>query len=255
MRHKKATRAFTLVELLVVISIIVVLLSLLTPAMEQAMDQAQTARCMANMDGLGTAMAMYHIENNYYYPGHHGTGDSFWRIWPVRLRKYAGESEKLFNCPSADPASHWNPRYDGNTSGATVYGYRPGEVPLNPWLDRFTYGYNDWGHAEFHNPHLGLGGHVGEEGHGELKTSAVEVPGDMVALGDSTDDGSWDGALDPKNSQADQHPGFRHLGRKVAVILFADKHVEQVGREIIDAADNRQRSRWNNDHLPHTGFN
>src|SRR5687768_17021008 len=55
--------AFSLVELLVVITIMVVLLSLLTPAMEQAVYQAELATCAANLDAMGTGLAGYAMEN------------------------------------------------------------------------------------------------------------------------------------------------------------------------------------------------
>lgn len=60
--------AFTLVELLVVISIIVVLISLLLPAVEQAVYQAQLAKCGANMKGIGLAVITYTGDNMQYYP-------------------------------------------------------------------------------------------------------------------------------------------------------------------------------------------
>lgn len=50
------TRAFTLVELLVVITIIVLVLALIVPAMEKAIDHAERVRCAANLDAWGIAV-------------------------------------------------------------------------------------------------------------------------------------------------------------------------------------------------------
>lgn len=50
-------RAFTLVELLVVVAIIVVLLALLVPAMGKAFMAANRGKCASNLDGVGTAVA------------------------------------------------------------------------------------------------------------------------------------------------------------------------------------------------------
>src|SRR5580692_1179107 len=58
-RDAIATKAFTLVELLVVISIIAVLISLLLPALSRSRDAAVTAQCMNNMRQDGLAITQY----------------------------------------------------------------------------------------------------------------------------------------------------------------------------------------------------
>ena len=65
---ERCARAFTLVELLVVITIIVILLALLTPAIDRAMYEAEMAVCAANMRGVGTAIGMYAADNKSFYP-------------------------------------------------------------------------------------------------------------------------------------------------------------------------------------------
>src|SRR5438270_9321582 len=52
-------RAFTLVEVLVVIGIIGVLLSILMPVLSKVRQQAYAAKCASNLHTLGQAWQMY----------------------------------------------------------------------------------------------------------------------------------------------------------------------------------------------------
>ena len=60
--------AFTLVELLVVITILVVLLALLVPAMDQAVYQAELAVCGTRLHGIAGGAIAYAMGNSRRYP-------------------------------------------------------------------------------------------------------------------------------------------------------------------------------------------
>jgi len=61
-------KAFTLVELLVVIAIMAVLLAILIPALAQAREQARNTLCKSNLHGYGTAFAIYLDDHDQRFP-------------------------------------------------------------------------------------------------------------------------------------------------------------------------------------------
>ena len=74
---KSRKRAFTLVELLVVVGIIALLISILLPALSKARNQAVKVQCAAQLRQWGMALANYAGENKGTFP-YNGTPKGTW---------------------------------------------------------------------------------------------------------------------------------------------------------------------------------
>lgn len=64
----KRSKGFTLIELLVVIAIIALLATILLPTMTQVRELAKRTSCIANLKGIGSAIAIYRTSNRDRYP-------------------------------------------------------------------------------------------------------------------------------------------------------------------------------------------
>lgn len=83
-RESLACRAFTLIELLIVIAIIGILAAMLLPALGRSKSAAQRIKCVGNLHQLGVATQMYwddNCGNCFRYTSPTNYGQSFWFGW------------------------------------------------------------------------------------------------------------------------------------------------------------------------------
>ena len=100
-----AKRAFTLLELLVVIAIIAILAALLLPALSSAKQNAWTISCVSNLQQIGLGMRMFADDNEERYPQ---SGEAItWNLtdsnsptnaWMQQVYSYV-QNTNVYHCP------------------------------------------------------------------------------------------------------------------------------------------------------------
>ena len=105
----RSRRAFTLVELLVVIAIIAILIALLIPAVQAARETARRAECLDNLKQIAIAILHHHdAQETFPRSGNRYRDDGRWYgpqswTWIARLLPYI-EEENLYQVAGIDKA-------------------------------------------------------------------------------------------------------------------------------------------------------
>lgn len=152
----RSSRAFTLIELVVIVGILMALIALLMPAFAKARRQARIVGCLSNLRALHVAFVAYIRYNDQFPefdPDYHGS-------WIRALRPGNPHLDTARLCPEAmEPSYGWG-------SATTAWGpYDP--VRSSRWMrflqeDESSYGFNGWlehapekPDAPFHHRHDG----------------------------------------------------------------------------------------------------
>lgn len=107
MRPRYRPIAFTIIELLVVISIIALLISILLPALGTARETAKQLVCLTRARSVNHALALYHADHKDFYPYGHdksppGTNDEGDYTYYQELLTYLGLQRVNHNRVDAD---------------------------------------------------------------------------------------------------------------------------------------------------------
>ncbi len=106
--HPHPYRAYTLIEMLVVISIVALLCALLFPVFSRVREKGRTAQCQSNLHQLGMAFQQYSADNgvfplwyNTHMPTNPLPSNYPGLSWGRRIQPYVRDVT-LFQCPSAN---------------------------------------------------------------------------------------------------------------------------------------------------------
>jgi len=118
--------AFTLVELLVVISIIGLLAGLAVPAINGGLKSAKAGACLSNLHQIGVATMAFAADNSFKLPNA-GSGTS--DMWATQLATFISTGTKskksIFVCPGSEKAV----QEATGSDVAVTYGVHNGLMP------------------------------------------------------------------------------------------------------------------------------
>ncbi len=138
--RRRSTRAFTLIEVLVVVAIIALLVSVLLPALASARQAARRTMCLTNIKSLETAHWLYMTSNNGWLIrvglGHGMVDDKPEVAWINTLQRCY--KDRLVIHSPVDKSPHW-PTKDGGQSLAVS-----GRPPKSYQYRRTSYGVNNF---------------------------------------------------------------------------------------------------------------
>ena len=208
---RNSRRAFTLVELLVVISIIAVLAAILLSVTQKAGDTAKAAKCLAKLRSIGTAVTLYRNDKMAYPKAAHATTTSFtgqtW--WFKDVMPYLGDAPITVSVDGRD----LQPGLDSPLRCPVV------KVRGWPFMD------------------YGINGYALPFGPDDVPIMKVDRPSTTFLVADSN---AWV-IIGWTGATLSQEFHFRH-GKAANVVMF-DGHVEKVTKEQLSdsKADKRMK--------------
>ncbi|MDA3963551.1 MAG: prepilin-type N-terminal cleavage/methylation domain-containing protein [Planctomycetota bacterium] len=210
--------AFTLIELLIVVSIIAVLAALLIPAVSLARASAQNVSCLAHVRQVGIAALGYTNDNDGWLcplTWHYADGSSL--FWGTALLPYV-DGGAAYGAGGV----FTDQRTTSVFKGCPVAGATRGSRTENTWNVGYGYTTTPGWRSGDESAHVNWWGYSPVAMH-HLQT--VEMPSSVALLGDARQ------YFLPHRNGLDESIALRHGGR--SNLGFADGHVASCDRDAV----------------------
>lgn len=214
MTQPNPARAFTLIEILVVVAILVVMAGLLFPVFASARAKARETTCVSNLHQIGMAVAQYARDSDDFYPRGADTAERLAAFEPPNranemrslpllrdvLQPYL-PSRTVWHCPSD---TGWKDSYAAYNFNGETTPFPPCKSAFERFGTSYIYRVN-LGLLKVHYPASAYSFAKPPNAPLELGPVEVGVMSDMM--------GNWHGDTD--------------FGSESFILLFADGHVKR----------------------------
>ena len=210
------TKAFTLIELIIVVIVIAILAALFLPVLGTVLENARTTKCVSNLHQIGTGMLSFANDHNGSFPESGAIiewgkvdaappGGSGQASWMEQLAVYMNLSVNNAGTTTNDPQ---------NAAGDSIFTCPSSRLAKT--ADKY-YSYFNGAHAAY----------AVSQANGAVKQQLINYPSKQILSGDITDWPDGDGLLDADKDDYTQNPfdiqSTFHRGK--VNILFADGHI------------------------------
>jgi prepilin-type N-terminal cleavage/methylation domain-containing protein/prepilin-type processing-associated H-X9-DG protein len=227
--RRLACRAFSLIELLVVVGLIAVLVGILLPVLGRAREAANTAACLSNMNMIGIAIRNYSADYSNYPPPVTVNDTIFWYNILVD-KKYLNspdgtnrgpQTRSVFYCPGSNTTDFLSAALSGVTNIPASRTDMRGAMAVR-WQSPDTgtsidcwYGMNA---DQSDDPTLGFPCRKAGDGMVMIKMNQITRPSDLVML--------YDGVFWHLGGMNANRLNARHVHMTRTNLAFFDGHAQ-----------------------------
>jgi prepilin-type processing-associated H-X9-DG protein len=215
----KMRRAFSIIELLVVIGVIAVFLGLLVPALSPSRRSARSLQCKSNLRELGHALRMYaNVNNGWFYPvGYEPfSGDFMSDAFGTRVPPHERWPMTVFKVRAPNPLPYNPAAYDQSD-------YDPQAFPAAPFTPAVLVCPADVDPEEAHS--YVVNGHIADYRHRTGGTGLGGKSGSSVILAGEKRSWERDYYMQSEDFARVVEP-FRHGIHLRSNYLYLDGHVD-----------------------------